>query len=280
MSVIEAGTMADVAVGLLNLDDLELNALLEREARRQVELKPTRTRERLAAELEWANRQAWPGRSGTTDRLTYTAVVNTAIAANELTVGMSRYTLSEFVGIAPATAYRSLERHVRQGRLLRHPPASIELASRYEVVLRNETRRNPSQGTVVSSLVMQQPVHDAFRTRQGLSKTALLVIEALDFEHPQTAAELARKIGKHRSTIGRILSGQLFSAGLALETSNGWLRTDASLDELAVDLGTSGAAERTRKRNAEQRELYRLGLERGMKPRHWRDRERSFRESA
>lgn len=254
---------------------------------KKASLEPTPTRQGLLAELAWANEQPWPGRSGTTDQLSYIAVVRTAIAANNRTVGMSRYTLSELVGISPSTAYRSLERHVSQGRLLRHAPASEELATRYEVVLHNETRdslrapqdllQNETRHVLTDSpllaesgLIAQQPLPDLFRTRLGLSKLAFLLYHALEDGRPLKAAELARRVGKNRSTVGRALREQLFSAGLALETPNGWLRQPADFKKLAIDLGTAGATERTRKRNAEQRENYRSALERGMRPPHRR----------
>jgi DNA-binding transcriptional ArsR family regulator len=207
-----------------------------------------------------------PGRAeqGATDRLTYNAVVRTAIAANSMIVGMSRYTLAELAGVSPSTAYRSLNRHVTEARLARLAPESEELALRYEVlaVLQSDTKHSSSSlVTALSGIEMQQPPPDLFRAAGGLSKAALRVYEALDPTRPQTAAELARKLDRNPSSVGRILP-KLFSAGLAQDLEDGWVRTDANLEDVAEDYGVNGAADRMRRYNAQQREAYRAFLKR------------------
>jgi hypothetical protein len=222
----------------------------------------TPTREGLLANLGWSLRHSWPSRTGPVDRLTYNAVVRTAIAANSLIVGMSRYTLAELAGISPSTAHRSLNRHVAAARFAKLAPESEELALRYHVldVLQSDTRHtSDSLLTAVSGIEMQQPPPDLFRAAGGLSKAALRVYEVLDPTRPQTAAELARKLDRNRSSVSRILP-KLYSAGLAQDLEEGWVRTDANLEQVAEDYGVKGAAERMRCYNAQQRQAYRAFL--------------------
>ena len=51
------------------------------------DIRLTPTREKLLINLRWSLGYSWPSRTGPVDRLTYNAVVRTAIAANSLIVG-------------------------------------------------------------------------------------------------------------------------------------------------------------------------------------------------
>jgi hypothetical protein len=182
----------------------------------------TSTRRILLAQLEWSQGDAWPERTGPTDKLTYEAVVRTAVAANELTVGMSRYTLAELTGLSSSTAYRSTKRHVARGRFTSKPSEQEELGTRYTVVqtvVQSDTRHGhlPSFLTAVSSLTMHQSPPDLFRSRAGLSKAALRLYDALDPTQGQRVADLAAKLNRHRTSIEPRSTGQ----GLTL----GWPRT-------------------------------------------------------
>jgi hypothetical protein len=95
-------------------------------------------------------------------------------------------------------------------------------------------------------------VPDAFRTAQGLPKTALLLLDYLD--EPRTTRELMALSGKVRSTILRNLK-PLEEYRLVVNKDGRWSKTDRSLDEVARELRTEGATERQRAYNREQREL-------------------------
>ena len=103
----------------------------------------TDTREKLARLLLWSQGYAWPERTGATDKLTYEAVVKTAIAANSLMVEVSRYTLAEQAGVSPSTARASLKRHVAKGRLVTFPREDEARATPYRIkagVLQSDTK--------------------------------------------------------------------------------------------------------------------------------------------
>jgi len=284
------GTIAAIADGREKLEDFSMDELQRflRDARATLNehpehpsLKLTRTRQKLLAELEWTNAQAWPGRSGTTDKLAYMSVLGIAWRVNRTDdVGVSVRELGELIGVAFETARRALRRLFERDLLRRAEDEQPKgRSSRFNVVLHNDVSladddavllRNEVSLTATTTilslrpktdLVTQQSVPDAFRTQKGLGKTAYLVLGQLEDAHPQTASELATRVGKHRSTVSRSLR-QLESAGLALETPNGWRKEPADLQQLAEDLGTAGAAERLRQHNAEQRVGYRRYLER------------------
>ena len=108
-------------------------------------------------------------------------------------------------------------------------------------------------------------VPDLFKSRDGLSKAALRVYEALDLTQAQKAAELARKLKRNRSSVGRQLK-QLANFGLAAKVDNKWLKLDADLEKLAEEQGTAEAVERTRAYNESLREGYRAYLKRKGNP--------------
>jgi hypothetical protein len=213
------------------------------------ELPLTETREQLARLLLWSQEHAWPERTGATDKLTYEAVIKTAIAANSLVVEVSRYTLAEQTGISDSTAKASLKRHTAKGRLARFPREDEARATPYRInldVLQVDTKhREQSFLSVVFRATLQQPPPDLFCGKVGLSKQALRAYEALDPEEAQTAADLGRKLHRHRSSVGRLLT-KLADYGLAVDTGDGWLKLNVDLEKLAEDHGMAGITQRKR----------------------------------
>jgi hypothetical protein len=179
-------------------------------------------------------------------------------------VEVSRYTLAELSGVSPSTARASLKRHVAKGRFASFPRKDEARATPYRIslgVLQSDTK--PREHTLLTALFrlnLQQPPPDLFCGRAGLSKAALRYYEALDPERPQKAADLARKLKRNRSSVGRQLK-QLEAFGLAVESAEGWLKADADLEKLAEERGIAGITERKRAYHESLRPGHRAYLE-------------------
>lgn len=115
-------------------------------------------------------------------------------------------------------------------------------------------------GMTVSPVRTNGPLdHDAFRHR-ALGKSKLRVWEALNHEKACTTRELADMLGYTSTSTPRKHLTALANVGLAQETANGWIRTDANLDAIAQDLGTSGKGEAQRREHQEQRQRNRTKM--------------------
>jgi hypothetical protein len=274
MRALPDGTMAAIASGEASIDDLDLEALFPvpaveeaRQSEPEAEGPPmTGTRKRLLDEARWASEQPWPGRSGTTDRLVYATILDIAFIANTTDgLHLSLRRLRQPTGIAVETARRSRLRLVERKLLTPIEKGKPEwLASSFNLTLqherRNETHTELLPSPIGSYVSRYATLPDAFRTKRGLPKAAWVLLNRLG-DTPQKRADLARELKRHPSTISRNLR-QLESAGLALQTTQGWIYVDADLERLAHDLGTAGAAERMRREDAIQREAYHAYLER------------------
>jgi ribosomal protein S25 len=228
------------------------------------ELALTDTREQLARLLLGSQEHAWPERTGAPDKLTYEAVLRTAIAANALMVEVSRYTLAEQTGVSDSTARASLKRHVAKGRLVKFPREDEARATPYRInlsVLQVDPKpREHSSLLAMLRVTMQQSPPDLFCGRAGLSKAVYRYYEAVDRMQPQSTAELARKLGRNRSSAGRALR-QLEAFGLVEKAEDGWLKTEADLEKLAEEHGTAGTTERKRAYHESLRPGHRAYLE-------------------
>jgi DeoR/GlpR family transcriptional regulator of sugar metabolism len=81
-----------------------------------------------------------------------------------------------------------------------------------------------------------------------------MVYDLLD-DQPQTVAELTHLYRKSGSTLRKHLAG-LRTHGLAEREGGGWVRGQASPDDVAAALGSSGAGEHKAKRYQEERERW------------------------
>jgi hypothetical protein len=128
-------------------------------------------------------------------------------------------------------------------------------------VLQSHTKpREHSSLLALFRLNLQQPPPDLFCGKQGLSKAVLRAYEALDPERPQKVAPLAKKLGRHRSSVGRSLK-QLAAFDLAVNADDGWRKLDADLEKLAEKQGTAGTTERKRAYHESLRPGHRAYLE-------------------
>jgi DNA-binding MarR family transcriptional regulator len=221
----------------------------------------TDTRKRLMGLLGWLYIQPWKGTAGTYDRLGHMAIIRMAYRANKTRLSISARLFAEEIGTSRvATAHAVLNRLVRDGYLRRVEVARAKTeAATYDLVLEPVQYRNTLTTTSRQSCVFLsctgagQLVPDAFRDRDGLPKTALLLLDYLD--EPKTSEQLEKLTEKARSTINRNLK-PLKNEGLIEQTPEGWVRTKESLDAVAERVGTKGAAEQQRRYNEEQRQAY------------------------
>jgi predicted transcriptional regulator len=236
--------------------------LLEREAK-PLEGEPflTQTRKSVLALAAWAEAQEWPN---ATDLFAYRAFLDVAYRANTLFVGMSQYQLAEAIGVSNRTAWTAIGRLERRGLLKREvlqsnvtldKPLSMSYLLVEPDVLQNYVTHSSYPLNCLESRHNATGVPDLFRSK-GLRKPALRVYEALDPEQAQTAAELGRKLKRHRSSVGKQLE-QLAAFGLAIEAEEGWLKVEADLEKLAEEHGMAGATERMRAYHGRLREGYR-----------------------
>ena len=267
----------EAAAALLDLDDEDrewyeatIKAGDERQARvrafREASRAPTlTTRQMVIALASWAEGQKW---RNATDFYAYRAFLDVAYRANKRRdIGMSQYQLSEAIGGSNRANWEAIKRLERRGLIkcetLQSDVARNEAeAYRYALALPDEVLQSSVSLDTTSPRISQDSrnnatlVPDLFKGREGLSKAALRVYEALDTAQAQTAAELGRKLDRNRSSVGRTLT-QLEAFGLVEKAEDGWLRLDVDLEKLAEEHGTAEAAERKRAYNERQREGYR-----------------------
>jgi DNA-binding MarR family transcriptional regulator len=228
------------------------------------------TRQTVVALASWAEGQKW---RNARDLFAYRAFLDVAYRANKLQdIGMSQYQLSEMIGGSNRANWESIKRLERRGLLKREPlPDDHEpdwsLAYRYALVVSGDVLQSnvslddttsPRKG--IDSRHNATLVPDLFKGREGLTKPALRIYEALDPEQAQSAADLGRKLDRHRSSVGKSLK-QLEAFGLAEKAEDGWLKGDADLDQLAEEHGATKAAERIRAYNERRREGFKAYLE-------------------
>jgi hypothetical protein len=268
----------EIAAALLGDEDREwleatIAAAQERRAKARVIREAGRTprlttRETVIALASWAEGQKW---RNATDFYAYRAFLDVAYRANKLhDIGMSQYQLSEAIGGSNRANWEAIKRLERRGLIkcetLQSDVRDESLAYRYALAVPDDVlQSNVSLVTTIPPECQDSRnnatlVPDLFKGREGLSKAALRVYEALDPEQAQTAAELGRKLDRNRSSVGRTLK-QLEAFGLVEKAEDGWLKADADLDKLAEEHGAAEAAKRKRAYNERQREGYRIYLE-------------------
>jgi hypothetical protein len=77
----------------------------------------TPARREILTLATWANDQAWPGKSGTTDLHAFRAILAVAYTANKRVVAVSQYDLSEWIDVSNRTAWNALQRLQSRGVL-------------------------------------------------------------------------------------------------------------------------------------------------------------------
>jgi hypothetical protein len=99
-------------------------------------------------------------------------------------------------------------------------------------------------------------MHDAFRSKNGLSKSCALALATIERTSVKSATELAQHTGMRESTARRCIT-MLRAAGLIEKRAARWHRTRVSLDDVARNRGTLGASDAQRKAHAGESNQYR-----------------------
>ena len=191
--------------------------------------------QRLARLIAQTESEAWPGRTGATDKAVYLAHLRIALDANTPVWAGAARRLADLVNVNNVTASHATKRLIDLGRLTLHKAATAQLAAEYalpdeerahtspllyvptkrsgEVCANSaddESQESEKRGGGGESQRPSEPQtggvqkilgHDLF-SWHGLYKGAGLVYAAL----PGTVEELAERSGRHRATVKRALA--------------------------------------------------------------------------
>ncbi|PRY08413.1 hypothetical protein [Kineococcus rhizosphaerae] len=199
----------------------------------------------------------WSGRSGGSQRTVLAAFLAVASRTNKVMVGMSLRQLSEEANVGRGTAERAVKALQAAGWLTvmsggeeglsavysLHVPATLTVRETVEV----ENLSVPEVSAVM--------LHEAF-TWRGLSATAAQVWVVLSDVEGQTQKAVAAASGKSLPTVRKHLRALKQYGLVAQNAEGGWLRLDADLDAVAVNLDTHNSRQERRNRNAIERDLY------------------------
>jgi hypothetical protein len=133
---------------------------------------------------------------------------------------------------------------------LRTDSASLKNANTYLPLLKE--KKSGGEYVFAKMRLVEQAMHDAFRSRRGLPKSCALAYEALG-AGPRTWTELLAARVVKRATLARALA-RLAEEGLIEQNDEGWRRTALTLDDVAARLGLTGYRERL-KADHERRSL-------------------------
>lgn len=223
---------------------------------------------KLAKKLKtWATSRPWPGRTGSTDRAIYLAHVTIVERCGRDPHGASARELAEMAGVCWQTAANANSRLVDTGLLELTKEATPSFSHVWRLLIPPDLDsasciiRHSINYNVMECQTMH--THDAFRW-QGLNKTGSDVWAVLQAMEEATVADLAKMTGRHRTTVKRKLE-LMFKVGMVEPLGDEVWRgvVGADLDQVAVELGTSGIGERQRARHVRDRRRHRFELERG-----------------
>lgn len=207
--------------------------------------------------LQWADSVPWPGRTGSYDRAVYKAHAAIALRASRTKYGASARELAELAGTTALTASRASKRLEEAGLIRKIQSSLAGRSARYELVKNITVPQTP----VVRDCIELEG-HDAFR-RGALGKTAAAILCALQSQ-PATIEELVRRTGRSQATVRRCLqqmsvfrSPETGQAHPLVVAENGiWKAAKIDLDLVAKAYGTTGTAERERRKHQMEREAF------------------------
>lgn len=221
----------------------------------------------IAAWLADAQTRPWPGRTGELDRRVFIALLTIAWRQNLLTVYASVREVMTLAHSSLNGAQNALKRLAESGWITpldkedgagRNYRAGIGTGL-YQVNGSQWATADP--GTWERSVIAVKPgperrIDDLpgqgeLWTVGKLGRTAGTVYAILS-DYPQTAAEIARRIGKHRSTVGRALD-RLADHELATRDGDGW-RVGQGDPAAAADAHGARQAAAARRRTVEQQQ--------------------------
>ena len=216
----------------------------------------------------WARSRPWPGRTGSSDRAVFLANCEIAKRAGRVTFNAASRRLAELAGVTRRTAEKAVHRLRNAEILLLEKPATLDKAAVYRLGdwAFGNTDLFPMQAPLNTE---GQAKGETFR-RAGLGPSADETYAALQ-TGPQTAKELARVTGRHKSTIhaalqrmGRVMdveTGELLPLVERLDGGR-WLALEVDFDRLAQMLGVDGLLSKQRRQHERERIAHRDSLKR------------------
>lgn len=232
---------------------------------------PAETRRQLLRLIAAVNHAPMAGRYRTSDRAVLQAHGYIAWRAGGLTYRASMRQVAEQAGMHERTVVAAHRRLRSAGWLTVHPcectrpncrhvgtgPGHRLQGTRWTISVPDTVlQKCPSITLQDSSLLdhFRNAGHPAFHPR-ALGRNGARVLAALD-DTPVPAAELARRLQLHRSSVLRVLT-KSEAVNAAAGGVGGWTRGSASLDAIAEFFGTRRFAEQSRQRHADERRRYR-----------------------
>jgi hypothetical protein len=215
--------------------------------------------------ISWAQSRAWPGRTGSVDRLVYIAHATKALQAGRRSYAASCRDLAELAGIGRMTATRATHRLCSYNLLWVERVAVADCANVYHLqeIELGGTLPHPQ-------FVRRCPTwsNDAFRFR-GLGKAAGEVWDLLTNDGPMSVYDLVVRTGRHKKTIERALAlmagmmDPVTGECLPMVENNGdqWRAVQGvDLDHVAMIVGTAGIGKKQRDQHNRERWAHRRSL--------------------
>lgn len=215
----------------------------------------------LLNQLAWVKNQAWPGRTGSSDRAVYLAHLNISLNTYKFTYSASSRELAEKSGVTRPTVEKANHRLIQQGLIeLTQKWAELQSAE-YQLIL--HPLSTLSQGIDRVDKGCNITAHDAFRYK-GLGKSAGEIYAAL-LEKPMTKKELALQTGRNYITVHRallrmtMLEDPFTREAYPMVSRQGthWHALNVDLDRVAQMVRTSGSLARQKKQHRREREIHR-----------------------
>ena len=222
---------------------------------------------------QWADEQAWDGRSGAYTRAVFLAHIEIAERVGRITYQAGVRELAERAGIGIHAASNANKRLIDQKlvELVKGNTSSLATAWKLNssVARGNTPLHLEVQG--VFPLATNIASHDVFR-RAGLGKCAAQIWAILQpSKEPMRVSEIAEVTGRHRVTVQDALT-RMCQLGMAHCDMSGagvvWSSvTGVNLDEIAREIGTQGIGAEQKVKHAKERAAHKQRIERLVKRR-------------
>ena len=196
--------------------------------------------------LEAAAAQPWPGQAGVSDLAVLRAIITLGRRHRRLPVAGARDELAVLAGVHPATARRALSRLQADGWLRRTAAPTASRAAEWEP--------GPLADRLTATTTQVEVDLGMDAARWGALGKSVVRVWGLLGETPATSPMLASQIDRAHGTVRRQLE-RLAEHGLAEHTRQGWVRGEATLEDVAAQLGMAGRRQREADRLATRRSL-------------------------
>jgi len=220
--------------------------------------------------LEAAGRaRPWPGRTGSSDRAVYLALLEKAQRASAMDVDCSERELEQLALLGSRNTVRAALKRLDDQRLISPVRAGTE---RWGATWRIEDVSDPhlSHPEIEVCGAGLEAAHDLWRNGAGLGKSPQRVYERLLVE-PAIAEDMAASVGLSKRTMDRALE-RLKVFGLAEKSGRVWRPLAADKDALARDIGVLGKSAAQAARHRREREAHnRLLAAQTQMPASWVD---------